>query len=217
MIELHTKTIPIIKFQSEQIINEIQSGHIYMKELGYFRGVEQNEGDLDVGDKAEAIPFSTAYETPFGVQCTLRVMDGTKSNYVMCLMEPAFKNGRCIFTDVQKQKFEAWGESALVITDVNELYNRIANVVNEDMYLYSGNVFYYNENEPETIERMEMETEGLYTLVFMKRMKYAYQQEYRFVVQSEKIRQDNITFEIGDISDISVKLASKQLLENGLI
>ena len=84
MIEIHTKTTPKIKFQSEQIINEIQSGHIYMKELGYFRGVEQNEGDLDVGDKAEAIPFSSAYETPFGVQCTLRVMDGTKSNYVMC-------------------------------------------------------------------------------------------------------------------------------------
>ena len=87
MIEIHTKTTPKIKFQSEQRINEIQSGHIYMKELDYFRILEQDEGDLDVGDMAEAIPFSTAYETPSGIPCTLRVMDGTKSNYVMCLME----------------------------------------------------------------------------------------------------------------------------------
>ena len=72
-------------------------------------------------------------------------------------------------------------------------------------------------NQPESIEQMDMETKGLYTLAFMKRMKYSYQQEYRFVVQSEKIRQDSITFEIGDISKISIKLASKQLLEEGIL
>lgn len=57
MIEIHTKTTPKIKFQSEQRINVIQSGHIYMKELDYFRRLEQDEGDLDVGDMRRQFRF----------------------------------------------------------------------------------------------------------------------------------------------------------------
>ena len=85
------------------------------------------------------------------------------------------------------------------------------------MKLFKDKVFYYDETQPESIEQMDMETKGVYTLAFMKRMKYLYQQEYRFVVQSEIIKQDNIIFEIGDISDISIKIASKQLLEEGIL
>ena len=217
MIELHTKSTPKIKFQSEHRIEQMQSGHIYMKELEYFRRLEMDKGDFDAGDMAEAIPFSTAYETPSGIPCTLRIMDDTKSNYVMCLMEPTFNNGECIFTDVQKYKFGEWGEYALIITDVEALYRRIEDKIIEDMKLFKDKVFYYDETQPESIEQMDMETKGLYTLAFMKRMKYLYQQEYRFVVQSEIIKQDNIIFEIGDISDISIKIASKQLLEEGIL
>lgn len=55
--------------------------------------------------------------------------------------------------------------------------------------------------------------EGLKNVSFLKRNKYSYQQEYRFVLHKDGAIEDKVILQIGDISDISVKIKSKKVLE----
>ena len=61
-----------------------------------------------------------------------------------------------------------------------------------------------------------MGEDRLKRVAFLKRNKYAYQQEYRFLLHKDGATEEQIILEIEDISDISKKVKSKNIL-NGYI
>ncbi len=66
------------------------------------------------------------------------------------------------------------------------------------------------------MEMMDLLTKGMYNVSFFKRNRFRHQQEYRLAINMEKTESDHIELQIGDISDISVQVSTKQMLEEGI-
>ena len=49
------KGIPLIKFQSADRIKSLREGKLYANTLEYYRNLEQDTGDADIGDTFEAM------------------------------------------------------------------------------------------------------------------------------------------------------------------
>lgn len=54
-VSFEIKGTPLIKFQSASRIDDLRKGHLYAKTLGYYRDLEQETGDSDIGDEFEAM------------------------------------------------------------------------------------------------------------------------------------------------------------------
>ena len=54
-ISFDVKGTPLIKFQSAERINSLQRGHLYAKTLKYYRELEKETGDDEIGDEFEAM------------------------------------------------------------------------------------------------------------------------------------------------------------------
>lgn len=61
-----------------------------------------------------------------------------------------------------------------------------------------------------------MRVRSLSHIAFYKRERYRHQQEYRLAVNKERTGEDHIELDIGDISDISVKVSTEQILDEGI-
>ena len=82
--------------------------------------------------------------------------------------------------------------------------------------MHHREVSYYDENDEMKMEVTDCLTRGLYNMAFFKRERYQHQQEYRFAVNKERTGEDHIELDIGDISDISVKVSIEQILDEGI-
>lgn len=216
-LEVRSKKPILIKFQLKPRIDSLQSGIVYMNELKFFRDMEKLERDDDIGDLMENNIHSTAYELPDGRPSNVNLTENSSSNFVFCLFYVPLHLKHFQFSEKQKEKLPVFGDTALIIHDSQEFLNRVLCEAKKGGYkLHHRGVVLYNENEPIPMEVMDVLTKGLHNIAFMKREKYHYQQEYRLVINMDKTEKDHIRLNIGDISDISFQVSTKQILEEGI-
>lgn len=217
-MKTESKAPVLIKFKSKKIIDSFQSGTVYMNKLNYFIEKEELEDNHEIGDDMENKFFSMAYEFPDGTPCNfISTTEGNRDNFVFCLFCVPANSCHFQFSSEQKEKLPDFGDTALVIQDFHEFISRATDGAKKKGYeLHNKEVVYYKENCEMPIEVAKLLTEGLYNFSFLKRSRYSYQQEYRLAVNMEKIKKDHIVLDIGDISDISYQISTKQLLEEGI-
>lgn len=83
-----------------------------------------------------------------------------------------------------------------------------------DYHITNDKVIYYDDTEEVPIEVMQsVSDKGTYA--FGKRKKFKYQNEYRFVINTkldEIPNEDYLILDIGDISDITQKIKTQDLI-----
>ena len=85
-----------IKFQSEDKIDLLLHGMVYMKELQYYVDLEKKEQNDIVGDALENAVFSKAYETAIGIPCNLILKNGFCKSFVFCIYEADLDDDRSV-------------------------------------------------------------------------------------------------------------------------
>lgn len=214
---------PLIKFQDEQKIDALQKGVVYMKTLEYYRKREEETGDDTVGDLFEGMlhvndGYAIIPELGICERLSDSLMRTTFSNsFVFCIFSilpniPSFQ-----YTDEQKEKMSRFGDTALIITDRYEFVRRVTMAVQRDnLKGLHGFVRYTNEDEDSAAYWISLLQNGLSYSAFWKRKRYAYQQEYRFLIEPPMVEADFYELNIGNIEDISVKVPATSAL-SGLI
>ncbi len=215
-MKIEAKGPILIKMKTQKIIESLQSGRVYMNELGYFIKEEEQEDD-EVWDRIENQINSSAYEAQGGIPCNFALKQENSSNFGFCMFYISNEHAKFQFSDKQKERLVRFGDTALIIKDVGEFIRRATNAASKEGFeLHHREVYYYDEKQEVTIEMMDLLTKGMYNISFFKREKFRHQQEYRLAVNMEKTERDHIELQIGDISDISVQVSTEQMLEEGI-
>lgn len=212
------KGFPLIKFQSRELIESLQNGLIYMNSLEWFRKHENDDGDVVVGDSFEAMLHIN--EGKFILPDTGEIIEikdelirTTSSNdYAYCMfgVNPYSKNFS--FTSEQKKNIQSFGNTALLILDKDEFFNRLrAAALKEGYEIYGGFVHYYDETQ-DSVDYIASLLSGMRNVAFWKRKKYYYQQEFRFLIHAKNHDKDHLELNIGDIRDISKVFQTSKIL-----
>lgn len=215
--------LPIIKFQSKDIINKIQSGKMYLKNLNWFREYEKQTGDTVIGDILEGmLHISEGYMKITDLKSNdseIFTMDDTaiktsfSNAYVFCSTNIVLTENGVAFDDEQKQELKTFGDSALIIKNKEEFIKRICKAATKMNYkVFYGPVNYYSKNEDNAYMFSSL-VQGIHNIAFWKRDDYALQQEFRIVLWKEEMHDEHIEFEIDDISDISEVLHIDEALK----
>lgn len=216
----HTNGAPIIKIQTSERIDSLNSGYVYMKSLKYYSNLErENPGDVDVGDEYEAqVHINSGYMLIPELNHVEILKDqlihtSIDNAYVFCLLSIPENASSFTFTDIQKEKLTNFGDNALTITDRDEFVKRLSSKLESEGYtvLY-GHVRYYDPTIDNALHFVDLIANGIVSIAFRKRKKYSYQQEFRIVAIKNETQKENISVNIGDISDISKSISLDKLL-----
>ena len=211
---------PLIKFQSAERIKSLRQGHLYAKTLGYYRKLEEETGDADIGDgfeamlhvnKGQLINKSTGEVHELN-DTLLRTM--RSDDFVFCMFGIYPKTEVFEFSAEQREKLLSFGDTALLILDSEEFINRVKQAATKNgLEVYFDAAQYYNPSED--IGNIWISLfKGMWKVALWKRESYRYQQEVRFVFLSEDASKDHVELDIGDISQISEILPSASILES---
>lgn len=209
----------LVKFKSNEIIDSLQSGCIYMNSIKKFREIEK-DGDDKVGDYLDGLMhIHDGYILFDDEEPQVQKLDNIGLNtvysndYCYCFYGMNNSNYQDRFTDEQKLNFSEMGDTALIILDYGKFIQRVLDAAKKHNYeVYGGFVRYYNpEIDSFNVEGLIKE-DGLKMISLLKRNKYQYQQEFRIVIHAPNEKKNHIELEIGDISDISKKVESKKIL-----
>ena len=217
-ITIQIKGTPLIKFQSAERIAQLQKGCLYAKTLKYYRELEEETGNKEIGDGFEAMVHvnEAIIKIPStGEEILLKdelIKTTHSDDFVFCMFGIYPQLEKFAFTEQQKEKMLSFGDTALIITDSNAFIDRVKKAAEKAGFIaYFSGVKYYDE----TVDNANMIVDmlrGMHNIAFWKRESYRYQQEGRFVFVSEQCHDDHIILDIGDISDISVVLPAEQVL-----
>lgn len=225
----------LLKFGSKENLKKLQSGQLYMKNLKYYVDLEKNTSDENVGDmydgqmmiedvnlsmyttdnykflgplKGSRISMDLGY-SKYPVFCMFKLDD---RNYTNEKLEGNKLKERYEFTKEQLQKLPNFGEYVLMIRNNNKFIERINNgFLSKNIEYSKDSVQYYGCNN---LKRLQQIQDDNSRIAFWKRQKYAYQQEYRFLAHIEV--DDFLSVDIGDISDITQLIKTKDLLNTYL-
>lgn len=218
------KGLPLIKFQDEEKIDYLRSGIIYANTFNYYRNKEQETGDPDLGDEYEAMIHIQNGYIYFPDSEKVKILEDNliqtsySNDYVFCMFGISFTGENYTFTDKQKDKMLTFGDKALIVLDFEEFKKRVIKGANDnDCVVYFGKVQYYDTHVDGGNFLFSL-TKGMWNVAFWKRKRYSYQQEYRFLfVPNHREKQnikDHIEINIGDISDITKVVSSRELLDS---
>lgn len=206
-IRLTSRGIPLIKFQSADRIEALRCGKIYAKNLEYYRALERTTGDADVGDQNEGMLPIVNAEMQIGeerMKLTEAVLRTSESNdFVFCVFQanPSVNNMR--FSEEQKEKMLSFGDTALVVLDSNEFVKRVKKAANmQGLETHFKSVMYYDPTR-NNVNIWKTLLEGMWNVALWKRLRYAYQQEARFVFTPGDDSIDHIELDVGDLHDIT--------------
>lgn len=216
------KGFPLIKFQTKDIIEKTVGGSFYMNSLRYYRELYEKTGDEFIGDPYEgkifiserlgaqlSIPEKEIYNQDLK---DVALSTPSENDFVFCMFAINPNNFDDFkFSEEQCEKIISAYDTALIIKDVYEYCKRIKlGAEKQNIEINSDFVKYYDEYI-DALDLLLSLQNGMEKVVFYKRKKYSVQKEYRFT--SPNPQNDlYLKFDIGDISDISVQLPSKDLL-----
>ena len=210
---------PLIKFQSKQKIENFRGGQIYMKSLEYYRKREAETKDDTVGDLIEGMVHvcdGEIYIPELNVYQRLSdelIKTNFSNSYVFCMLGISPDITSFSFTDDQKEKISTFGDTALIIRDKHEFLRRVTNaVLSENLAGSHGFVTYGDENTDSVAYWCSLLKNGMSYSAFWKRKKYAYQQEYRLLIENPPTEKDYYNLNIGSIEDISIMCSTEEAL-----
>lgn len=216
-IAYEVKGTPLIKFQSSERIKSFREGHLYAKTLQYYRDLEKETGDDEIGDEFEAMwhvneGIMRRPDTGEVIELNDTLIPTANSNdFVFCMFGIYPNLTSFSFTDKQKEKMLSFGDTVLQALDSDELIRRVfSSAKNAGYEPHFGAVQYFNPAEDNGNMIISL-LKGMWNIAFWKRDKYTYQQEGRFVFTPGN-GDDHIELDIGDISDITAVLPSKRVL-----
>ena len=225
----------LLKFGSAENLKKLQKGQLYMKNLKYYVDLENTTSDEDVGDKYDGqmilqdvkISMFTVDTHEFVGQFSAPIASmnlGYLKCPVFCMFMYDYRNhvdekldGEILtvnyqFTEEQLKRMPNFGDSVLIIKNGNEFMKRVTEGLLKAGYGYTrDHVQYYGFNNVEHLKQVQSDNSRI---AFWKRDKYAYQQEYRILVHD--FVEDNLSLDIGDISDITQLLKTEELLNLNL-
>lgn len=208
-ISLVIKGAPLIKFQSKERIMRLQQGHLYAKTLSYYRELEKESGDADIGDEFEAmlhVNQGSLINKSSGEVTALSdalIRTTNSDDFVFCMLGIYPNLDSFEFSEKQKEKMLSFGDTALIILDSQAFINRVSQAANKvGVESHFKAVQYYNPNY-DLVNIWVSLMNGMWNMAFWKRESYRYQQEGRFVFIPKEHGADHIKIDIGDISDIS--------------
>lgn len=217
------KGFPLIKFQSTERIKDLQNGLIYMNSLEWYRRDENENADNVVGDSFEGMFHIN--EANFilpdigeNIEIKNELMRTSASNdYVYCMFGINPYSNSFNFTEEQKEIIKSFGDTALLILDKDEFFDRIRKAAVKEKYeIYGGFVRYYDEKRDSGNLILSL-LSGMYNIAFWKRKSYAYQQEFRFLIHMQEDEKDHLELNIGDIRDISKVFKTSDILNAKVI
>ena len=208
---------PLIKFQSRERIESLQKGYLYANTFEYYRKLEEETGDSEIGDKFEAMihvneAIINIPDTQESIKLNDALISTTHSNdYVFCMFT-IYPNAESFsFTDKQKEKMLSFGDTALIIKDKDEFVKRVTSAAeSKGMKAYFNAVNYFNP-AVDNLDMIVSLMKGIWNIAYWKRDIYQYQQEARFVFMPND-GDDHIELDIGDITDISEIITAKATL-----
>lgn len=220
--------LPLIKFKNASGIEELRNGIMHMRSLNQYR--EYAQKSLTIGDDYEAlfhvnrgtmVIMSGGKEKVISVKgLNNALLPTTHSNdFAFCMF--CFDNNldRSEFTATQKSEMLTFGDTALIITDSCEFIKRIKIALQSKGIpsdkLYHGKVRYYDETVDSVNTYLSL-LYGMQNVAFLKRNRYSYQQEYRFLIPNTE-NKNCYDLEIGSIHDISEVVKASQLLDSYVI
>lgn len=216
---IEAKGLPMIKFQNKDKIDKLQKGKMYLKSLAYYRKREKDTGDDTVGDLFEAmVHLNNGYllipELGIHEKLTDALIETSFSNcFVFCMLSLENASQDFHFSDEQKEKILDFGDTALLITNRNAFLQQVDIALERDgIKGYHEPINYYDESKDYVNYWASLVKNGINHVAFWKRERYAYQQEYRFLIEPPATENDYYELDIGDISDISVVLTAKEAL-----
>lgn len=216
-ISLEVKGTPLIKFQSADKIDSLRKGHLYAKTLKYYRDLEKETGDDEIGDEFEAMfhvneGYLRVPETGEEICLNDSLIQTANSNdFVFCMFGIYPSLEKFAFTDKQKEKMLSFGDTALIVLDSDELIRRVCEAARREGYEAHFGAVKYFDPTIDSVNVIVSLIKGMWNIAFWKRNKYTYQQEGRFVFTLGN-GDDHIDLDIGDISDITAVLPSKTVL-----
>ena len=214
------KGFPLIKFQSTARIESLRQGHLYAKTLGYYRKLEEETGDADIGDKFEAMLHVNSGQLVNKSTGEVHELNDTllrtmrSDDFVFCMFSIYSKAKTFEFSAEQREKLLSFGDTALLVLDSEDFINRVKQAaISNGLEVHFDAVQYYNPNEDYANIWIEL-FKGMWKTAFWKRESYRYQQEARFVFLSDDAKRDHIELDIGDISQISEIIPAASILES---
>jgi len=218
-------------FDKEEYAKEFQEGKLFMQQLHKYRSIEDsskdNRKDILEGVSAQ---FSTEdviinIESSIG-DCELDSKDMTQPVriykkehnhfHIFCMYSLNSQNWKEI-SEEELQEFYRdmnvdervcnFGEYAVIILNVNEFFDRVDRVAKDNKFYYSRRLVHYRN-----MSKMSGEVSKK-MVGFLKDESYSHQNEYRFkfLIDPQK---DTYKLDIGDISDISISMRTKELNES---
>lgn len=221
----------LMKFGSEKNLTKLRSGQLYMKNLKYYVDLEKATDDEDVGDKYDGqmmlqdvkISMFTVDTHEFIAQLDAPAASmnlGYLECPVFCMFVFDYRNHvderlegdiltvKYQFTQEQLDRMPNFGDSVLIIKNGDEFVRRVKEGLLKAGYGFTrDHVQYYGFNNIEHLKQVQKDNSRI---AFWKREKYAYQQEYRFLVHD--FVDNSLSVDIGDISDITDLLKTEELL-----
>ena len=220
----------LMKFGEKENLEKLRKGQVYMKNLKYYIEREKQDDDECIGDKYEGKIFvKNITFTMYNIETGEFIANGHApkasidlglQNYpVFCMFMLDYRNHTdCILegeqlrvtytlTEEQRTKMSNFGEYVLIVKNNYEFIQRINAALKKlEMNYYMDKVNYHESNK---IEQYKEIYKNNYRVAFWKRNTYSYQQEYRLIIENEV--DDFMSFEIGDISDITELMTVEKL------
>ncbi|WP_142414406.1 hypothetical protein [Hathewaya massiliensis] len=232
------RMISFFKFGKKKHLESLKSGKLYMRNLQHFIDYEEKNKTKGRGDSNEAALIINDATIKFKDPLTGKEIVTAKSKRAIarntedlstpvfcmtCITEDNLKKydeNKYIleFTDIQKEEIiKEFGEYALHISP-GDFLNRIDEAFKKQNIKHEARCVEYtdmNQNHSDRIYGFPTNNRFFYK----DKKTYEYQQEHRIIILNRHIDdpEENLTIDIGDISEFSCLMETKQLLENGLL
>ena len=204
----------LIKFKNERIIDSLQSGCVYMNSLEVFRKMEADSEENDeVADPVDGLWHmhdAYVYTEDFS-EPPIHVVDAgiqTKhsNDFCYCFFGIDEKHYVEQFNEKQKQKFLEIGDTALIVTDLPQFLERVKKAAIFRGYEFNCDFVEYYDPKVDSINLQKIfGKDGLKHIAYRKKDIFSYQQEFRITVHAPDVKEDHIVLNIGDISGITTK------------
>ena len=212
-------------YKKEEWADDLMAGRLYANRLSYFRTVEKTETNVYQGDPDEGAIVHQRdalskvvlgkYDMSDDVEQIKIQMDWMKHLNLFCVYaghSGCFKEiSQDNLAEFRRQieipgEMLKFGNCAVVIRNTLEFIGRVEDAIRDQNFaLYRGLVRYYDPD----VDRVEM-GHGLQPVLHKPKV-FSYQKEYRFVIGTGTVGDEAVILDIGDISDIAVRMDAGQV------
>lgn len=233
---MEEKLFFLIKFTQEKYIKDLQEGKLYCKNLNYYRNLEEQYNDRDMGDKNEGkfllndvklevyrnkdtkhiLTISSNIST-FD-RCDVKkkpvfCMTGIKKSDIKDFYDKE-KGGYIVkFSELLKEMIgKSYWEAAVLITNFPKFCEKLYEKCKKDSINIKMEPVKYTDMKINYIDRINDFVKDNSNTVFYKDNYYKGQYEYRIVIDNMQV-DDYYQLDIGDMSDIIKVFRKKELLE----